>query len=633
MKPPVLASGLRWVLVATLLVQGLLQSLFFTLGAVGNSTPLLHIDSPYHAYQMELARQLCAERELQGWDPYFGAGQLAGVIGNASAKAQAALACLDGNAASVWPIYKATSFALGWWAPAGIVVACMLLGLSVRATALAAALGLLMWWTGGLRWYHAAGLVSYVGMAYLVIPFAIAAVRFALRPSLGPGLVLALLGALGFWLHPLFAVAAVLLGLPLLLAQWRESQRPWLGTAGLLAVGAVMLILNGVWVLPTATSKTGISNGLLYQAGVNVWLPLFEMLGQAGTAGGGTRLALMLLVGVVLLLNLPALSNRRPLVGLLLGAVVLMVWASVGGVVPAIARLQPNRFSALAWLVLALPAAAGVDAAISGLRSGSVRRQRMLGVALGFSALVIGYFVRETWREFGLPPGGARYGVAAPEVKGDGPVASQLVAFLREHTDASGRVYFETSLARVHDSAHLAGVLALRADREFIGGPYPGVDFANAWDDTAFGQRIEALSSDALGGLLDAYNIRWMLCHRDACRRAMRALPGVQRVAELGPVTAFQRDASPGWVVQGQARVVARCHNRLELEDVSGDRLVLRYHWVPGLRSLQGGQVGPVPLVQGDRPFIAIDHPPARITLRRGEGDGMPCQARQAAAL
>lgn len=633
MSPQSHSARLGVVLAVTLLVQGLLQAIFFPFSALGDGKPLLHIDSPYHAYQMELARQLCAEHQLQGWDPYFGAGQSAGVTGNASAKVQATLVCLDGKASSVWPVYKAVSFVLGWWAPACIVIACMLLGLGVRVAAFAALLGGLMWWTGGLRWYHTAGLVSYVGMAYLVIPFSVAAVGLAQRPTAARLLTLALAGTLGFWLHPLFPVAAVLLGAPLLLVRWRELQRPVRGLLGLTGVSLLMLALNAAWVIPTVTDKMGIGSGIAYQASVSVWLPLLELLGRANSAGGGTRLGLALVLGVVLLASLRSTPARRTLIGLTLGAVVLMAWACVGASVPAIASLQPNRFSALAWLVCTLPAAAGVDAALRSWQALAGWRRGVLGLALMSVTLVVAFMGREVYREFTVPAGSPHYGVPAPEVKGDGAVAVQLVRFLREHTDPHGRIFFETSLARVHDGAHIAGVLALRADREFIGGPYPGVDFASAWDDKAFGTRLEALSASALESRLDAYNVRWMLCHRDACRRAMLGLPGVRRVADIGPVTAFEREASPGWVVQGGATVVARCHNRLELEGVTGERLVLRYHWVPDLRSLEGGRVEPEPLVAGARPFVAVVNPPARLTLRRGDGDGLPCAQRQAPAL
>lgn len=631
--PTAPAASLRWVLLATLLLQGLLQSIFFPLSALVSREPLVHIDAPYHAYQMEVARQLCAERELQGWDPYFGAGQPAGVVGNASAKLQAGLACADGRPTAVWPLYKASSFSLGVIAPAALVVACMLLGLSLRSTVFVAVLAVLMWWTGGLRWYHAAGLVSYVAMAYLVIPFTIAAAQLAMLPRTGVALGLGLLAALGFWLHPLFPVAAVLLGLPLLLARWPELRRPVWGVMALVGVAALMLALNAAWVLPTVGEKTGISNGLQYQAGVQVGLPFWEMLGRAGTAGGGTRLALALAIGAVLLLVLPRVAHRRVLVGLMLGAFALMTWASVGGLVSGIARLQPNRFSMLAWLVLVLPAAVGLDAALAQWRDASRARRWVLGLMLGGAAVVVAFFVRETVREFALPAGHARYGVAPPEVKGDGAILRSLTTFLQEQTDRSGRVLFENSLARIHDGAHIAGLLALRGDRELIGGAYPGVDVANAWDDVAFGQPLASFSPTALAERLDAYNVRWILCHRDTCRQAMSRLPGVAKVADLGPVTAFKRAAVPGWVAEGVARVQARCHNRLELDGVQGDRVVLRYHWVPGLRSLEGGEVKPVDLVPGARPFVAIDHPPSRVTLRRGTGDGLPCERRAAPAL
>ena len=239
-------------------------------------------------------------------------------------------------------------------------------------------------------------------------------------------------------------------------------------------------------------------------------------------------------------------------------------------------------------------------------------------------AVAVLVFVREAEREiFGSPDIG-RYGVAPPEVRAEGALSQDLVAFLRQNTDRSARVFVELSLARVHDGAHMAGRYALAADRELIGGPYPYMDFASAWDNFAFGKSYGEHTPGGLAVLLDAYNVRWMICHSAECRAAMTALPGVIELAVIGPLVAYGRASSPGFVVQGQA-ITASCVNRIEFTAASGTPLVLRYHWAPGLVSLPSGRVEPVELVPGARPFIAIHDPPAKFSLRIGVGAGLPC--------
>lgn len=136
------------VVLGALLLQFLLQAYFFPWPALGNEQPLLHIDSGFHHYQMEVARQLCAEGLVSGYDPNFAAGQVAGVVVNASAKLQALFACVAGTAEAVPTVYKQISFWQGVAAPALVASAAAMLGLGPLGTALAALLATLGWWTG-----------------------------------------------------------------------------------------------------------------------------------------------------------------------------------------------------------------------------------------------------------------------------------------------------------------------------------------------------------------------------------------------------------------------------------------------------------------------------------------------------
>jgi len=617
-----------------LAVQWALQALFFPWAALWDSAPLYYIDSPFHHYQMEMARQLCAVGQLTGYDPFFAGGQGAGVAANLSGKLHAALACLStANATEVAAIYKHASFWLGVLGPMLLVSAALLLHFGTVATAVLALFTLLLWWTGALRWYHTAGMVSYVFIACAVVPFVLATVRVCREPRPAATLALSLAAAVGMWIHPLFPVAASLIGLPLLLPELR-SLRAW-GRA-LVVVGTLAMVMVGVnapWVLPTFQAA-GSTFGLAYQANVEPLLAAKEALGIASTAAGGSLLYLALMTGALLAWVTVSGRDGHALRRLTVSALLLMVWASVGALVPAIGLLQPNRFSALAWLCLAVPAATGVAAAAlrwRELASPWARGGALLGLAS--VGLVSGFFVRELYREVLGPPSIGRYAVAPPEVKGLGATSQQIIEYLRANTHREGRVLFETSLGRVHDRAHMAGVIALLSDREFIGGPYPGTDFASAWDGVAFGGEIERFTPEQLEVLLDAYNVGWILCHTKHCAQAASRVPGVTEGPVLGPVTAYTRSALPGLVVRGQAHLVDRCADRLELDAVSGPTLVLRYHWIPGLRSLTGGRVEPIELVPGARPFVAVHDPPTKLVLSTARQDGASCVARRGAVV
>ncbi|HUP08285.1 MAG TPA: hypothetical protein VMU47_14100 [Caldimonas sp.] len=623
MAPDVGMARSPWaIVIVTLAIQFVLQSWFFPIAELFTATPLYYIDSPFHQYQMEVARQLCHQHALVGYDPFFAAGYLGGVTFNASAKVPALAACIVDNPDAVAAIYKVFSFAMAVLAPAAFAAAAVWLGLPRRATACAAVFGLLLWWTGPMRWYHTAGLVSYVAVAYGVIAFA-AAYTCVCHRLTAPGVLGLALGALfGTLLHPLFAVAALLVCAPIVLLDVR-GHGGWRRVAGVsVAVVAAVLVVDGPWLYASLHGPNFATVEQPYQRLVDPWLFVHEALGRAQTASAGSRLYLALLVGAGAALWLSSGPLRRSFASLWMASALLMLWASFGGLSKPIAALQPNRFSALAWLVLALPASGGTCMLLEQvrMRQAAWRRAAIAAGAIAIAALSL-LFVREAAIEiFTQRPG--RYAVAPPEVKGEGALSNALVAWLRANTDPSARVFLETSLARIHDRAHMAGIYALQTQREFIGGPYPFTDFASAWDGVAFGQPLQRRSPGELARYLDLYNVRWMLCHTSACRAAMEALPDTRPVAVIDTVTAYERRQQPGYFALGMGEVLARCVNRVEVSVQGAGPAVLKYHWVPGLVSDPPLTIEPLQVLDDPRPLIRIEHPVPRFAI----GVGRPAQ-------
>lgn len=607
-----------WIILAlTLLLQFALQSYFFPLGELLSPKPLNYIDSPFHQYQMEVARSLCAQHRLVGYDPFFAAGHLGGVTFNASAKLPALIVCALGAPEAVTPVYKVFSFAMGVLAPAALVLAGALLRFDIKATAILAVLAIVNWWTGPMRWYHTAGLVSYVAVAWGAVPFGVALTRTCRAPGTGRLLGVALAAALGALIHPLFVPAAALLCAPLLLTELRgRRDAATIAWVTLVCICAV-LALNGAWLHATLAAPN-LASAQPYQRDVDPWLVLNELRGAASTASGGSRLYLAILTGAVAAMFLSAGETRRRLGALVAAAALLMLWASVGAMHPGIAALQPNRFSAFAWLVAAVPAAWGAAALWHTMLTSRGARRAVAATGLAAMGTVVLFMLRDATLEV-FAERAARHGVTHPEVKGEGPLSTALVSWIRTETDPSARIYFENSLARIHDGAHMAGAYALQTGREFIGGPYPFTDFASGWDGWAFGRPLKASDGAGLSRYLDLYNVKWILCHSEACRATMAGLPDAAQTATIGPVTAFTRRMAPSYFFAGKGTVLERCINRIEVEAMEADEVVLKYHWVPGLVAEPPVQIEKRSLLDDPRPFIAIAHPPKRFSLGVGK--------------
>ena len=627
--------GLLWLtLLVVCALQFLLQAYFFPFSSLFNETRLTHIDAPFHLYQIEFARSLCEQHRLTGFDPRFAAGHIGGINMNASAKLPALLGCLAGGQVSMAAVYKAVSFWSGVMGPPALVVACLMLRTTPLTAMLTGLLAVLMWWTGPLRWYHTAGMTSFVLGAYLSIPLVVGLVRVCARVRLWPVVAVAATAGFGAWLHPLFLVAVALAAAPWLTFELWSFKRFATTAASLAFVLGVVMAINGLWIWEIARVSGYAYADQPYQRHVAPLLAWQEMFVQAPTAAGGSRLFAGLLAAAALAWVFAQRPCKRAMRGLVGGAVLLMTWASVGAALPGIASLQPNRFSAMAWLCLVIPAAEGVRSALVAWPQARLLKRLPTAAALAVFGLFVAFFVRETYSEV-YADSAVKYGVARPEVKSEAPFSSAMVNYLRQRTDASARVFFEMSLGRKHDGGHLAAMYAADADREFIGGPYPFLDFANTWDATAFRKPLQEFSAAELNAMLDAYNVGWMVCHSESCKTSMKPPAISVKTAEFGPVTVFQRPRTPGFVAQGQGKIENRCDNRLEVAITSTGAsagvgpIVLRYHWVPGMRIYPSGVLKPVDLIPGARPFISVENPPAQFVVGLGDLGASICPARR----
>jgi hypothetical protein len=57
-------------------------------------------------------------------------------------------------------------------------------------------------------------------------------------------------------------------------------------------------------------------------------------------------------------------------------------------------------------------------------------------------------------------------------------------------------------------------------------------------------------------------------------------------------------------------------YNRLELSGLKGNEVVLKYHWVDGLRTVPPTRIEPVQVADDPIPFIKLVNPPAAVTIR-----------------
>lgn len=612
-----LSASATLLVLATLLVQLTLVSLTFPISQLVTAVPLFYVDSPFHWYKMESARGFAATWHTLGYDPYFAAGYLGGINVNAAVKFPALASVLLSPWLSSIVVYKVYVFLAAVLGPASVPLAMRWLRLSKRATLAATVFGLLVWWLSTMRWYHTVGMVSYVFCSYLALPYAALTLRYLTEPTnwLVP-LSLIAVGALGMFIHPQFPIPVAFMVVALALAFWREVQLRKLPMT-FVVIPLLCVLPNLFWILPMLHNVTYhvFYAAQPYQKAVDISIVWQEALGRFSSNARGARINTVLWIGALWACTAPfARRAKRLAVALVFAAIALILFAALGAALPGIATLQPNRFSAAAYLILCIPAGIALASIGEHLFSKGFWRVSAAGGLAAFIA-AFAFLGRELLRE--VSPGDVpRYGARPPEVRGMGPYSQWILAWLREHTDRSARVLFQVSRARIHDRAHMAGYLALASDREFVGGPYPHMFFAGFCEDFLFGKPLDELTGHQVADYLNLYNVGWAVVFSDPAKRLFDTMPELAPGESFGPFKTYTVRGQHNFFLEGAGRVVARTFGRIEVDGVSGGSVTLKYHYVPGLRAEPSGRVEPLLRPEDPNPFIRIVDPPPHLVLK-----------------
>jgi hypothetical protein len=600
--------GYGIILLASL-VQFCLMAYSFPLDELLTPKAILFSDAGYHWYHMKLAVALARDGTLWAYDPFFAAGQPRGVFLDPSVNLPAALAALFAPAVSEAVLYKMYAFTSGLLAPVSLLMAARFLDMPWRQAIVAFVFGLLLFWTSYFRWYYSHGMVSFVTASYLALPFA--ALFFRYLSGAGGALLLIVTGVFGasaFFYHPLFpVVAAALIGSWVLVSFRNLPVRrtivaltiipllsllpnlPWL--AALQEYGRAFPVSDFMSAYQTKVDPASIWRQLLaMDQGAKIYAPI-AVLSLWGAAGEKNP------------------RSRSLLIACLLAGGVLIVFAAVGAALPPFRMLQPNRFAPVGYLLLAVPAAFGTIRIGKAVRSQRPALRAAASLTAVITAIPTSYAAYELVREVSYSDIG-HVGKKPPLVDGAGRHTVWLENWIRENTDGSSRILFEVSLPRVYDGGRVTGYLALQTNRELIGGPYPNQHAATFQDGRAFGKPLNELPASLFMAYLKLYNIGWIIAHTPGNKIYVDALPDLALVASHDPFKVYRVDQGASFFLKGYGTISHREHNRVEATGVTGDAVVLKYHYHERLTIEPQARMYPVETDLDPIPFIGIHSPP-----------------------
>jgi hypothetical protein len=205
------------------------------------------------------------------------------------------------------------------------------------------------------------------------------------------------------------------------------------------------------------------------------------------------------------------------------------------------------------------------------------------------------------------------------------PPLETITLWIMQETLADSRVLFEESgdeTGFVYDGVYLSSLLPHLTGRELIGGPINLYNdrhhFAEFHSGKMFKKDVQTLSADEITNYFRLYNIGAVVAFHPASLQRLQSIPGLVTVDQrIGPVHLMKVNQSPNWFVQGQGKLTAG-FNRIELSELKGSEIILKYHWIEGLRSTPAVKIMPVELADDPIPFIKLIDPPSNLTLRIG---------------
>jgi hypothetical protein len=609
-----------WAIVCALAaIQAVLVSAAFPLSELFSGKPLFYIDNAYHWYTLKTIVGLVKDGVWDGYDPYFAGGVISGFSLDVSANAAKLLALLLHPWLSEGQVWKLYAFGSAVLAPVAVPFALRWLAADLRTLLIGSALGVALWWVSLFHWYYTAGMVSFVFVSFLTLPYFVALLRllsapYSIRATIGVGLA----GTVMFFVHPLTVVPISLGVLCFIAINARQVALVRVVAVGT-AVAVVAIVPNLAWLTSVLGQDIGPASAQpIYQSSVSGARIGLELLGIWGSGASGSKLYPLLAIAAVLpwLAGVP--RQYRWQRTFLLFFVVLTLYAAFGGWSTAFAvHTQPNRYAPLAYLFLIPPAAFAI-AGLSRQVAGPGKGRSAWFVRLSLGALSIwGLAIANEVRREVSPADIGHYGLRPPWVTGLGGYSHTVLDWLARLTTPDARVLFETSHARIHDGGHMAGYYAVTAGRELIGGPYPYVYFAGFWDGYLFGRPIELLTGAEFAEYARLYNIGWALVHSERSKAFFRGLPEATLLASYRSIALFSIARPQSYFLEGKGRVTERGFNRLVFDGVEpqGGSVVLAYQYIPGLKTDPEARVEPTMREGVPLPFIKIVHPPRGFTL------------------
>lgn len=598
-----------------LCIQFILVSLSFPLAELWTEKPLFYSDAPLHWYRMKLS----INNHDIGYDPFFSAGTVGGLSTAPATKFPAILAILLNPWFSEIVIWKGYSFICAVLGPLCVSLALRCLGLGARSLFVGSLLGIILWWASVFRWYHTAGMVSFVFVSFLALPYFVMIVRFLQGSKDSNGwssaVSLGLAGALSMFIHPLFPIPIMFGTFFYLAMNWHYVA--WQRTLiFLLCVSLLSLLPNVYWIRFIFLNPLFEDPNIVpHQQLVDISIVWRELIGLwEGNAQGSKLYGLLVFMTMWACIRNSETRNNSIIYTLALLGVFLIIFAAVGASIAAVGHtVQPNRFAPVGYLFLVIPATYGSLAILRVTFEAQGFWLRLVSRLSLLIAILVGtYAINEVRREVSYADIG-HHGIRPPEVRGVGDYSRRVLDWLANSTTNSGRILFETSKGRIYDGGRMTPYYAYKADREFIGGPQPFDYFSGFWDGWLYNRPIAEISREEFMQYAKLYNIGWIIVHSCESKRYLEKISEIILVDKFKELQFYRIEQPLDYFIKGGGNVQERYHNKILLTNITSKEIIIKFHYIDGIISEPSATIVPIQFMDDPNPFIKILDPPKQL--------------------
>jgi len=469
---------------------------------------------------------------------------------------------------------------------------------------------------------EAAGMVPYIFASFLSVYVVSLAYRFLLTGERGAGLALLVAAPLLYFCHLTAVFISAIPIAAVYLTRFRDA--PWRRHAWLWLVLVAVAAVNWRWIegyllfshyadlsdfyTPEGSEHFVPKGGLLapfrvYVASpglVSLVPPLFSLIGLWAWWR----------------------QRRSEMLAIFLPQILVLFVVSFYGVYLGLNAIAPARITLPLGLYLFFPAACALAASV-GKVGEWMRRAAPAGrgdavivgaVAAMLLAAGLGSLPANFWRPYTLP--------RLEEREGFTEHGMALLAWLRDSTDARGRILHEATNRKTHQyyGSHMPAWIPYYAGREVAGSPAPHAllqhNFLRFIAGSFRGEPIQSVDPNTLSSYFSLYNVRWVLCWRQATKRHFDRLPWAIRAGKFDKFALYRIDLPASYFLRGSGSIEVQGH-RIVLRDIMPEdgAVAIKYHWLESLRTDPPRTIEPRFELDDPIPFISVQDPPRELVI------------------